>query len=207
MKEQIFDHLASALNIYTSNDYREVLISAKKDFFKITGNINEEDEDYDLRMHSFNDWYLLQYCLPDVYRTPISDYIFSQNIDPSVAEMLLSFNHSIFEFTGDKRNGAAVFKNLKDDKKMKVKDKTVAPMFVKGDVFLARFFEFSKEVVFMPGVCVIPREVKAKILKELKKIEQMQSKRDEQSLLLKIEYLKTKSRRYSHLALDKVFSF
>ena len=63
MKEQIFDHLGKALKIYTDNEYRDILIEAKHDFFKITGNLNEDDEDYDLRMHSFNDWYLMQYCL------------------------------------------------------------------------------------------------------------------------------------------------
>ena len=207
MEREIFGHLSKALKAYTSNEFRDSLISAKKDFFKITGNLNEEDEDYDLRMHSFNDWYLMQYCLEDVCRTPISDYILSNNINESVAKVLLDHKHSLFQFTGDKRNGAAIFRDLKAEKKMMVKDKTIAPMFVKGDIFLARYFENEGDVLFMRGVCVIPRQVKSIVLKELKKVHLAQSKRDEQSLMLKIEYLKTKSLRYSHIALDKVFSF
>ena len=207
MKDQIFEHLNAALKIYTDNEYRDVLIGAKQDFFKITGNLNDDDEDYELRMHSFNDWYLMQCSLPEVHRTPISDYIFSHNLDDEIAQILLSFRHSLFQYTGEKRNGAAIFRNLKDEKKMIVRDKKVAPMFVKGDVFLARYFDLKSEIIFMLGVCVIPTVVKARVIKELKKIEQLRSKRDEQSLMLKIEYLKTKSLRYSHLALEKIFSF
>ena len=207
MKEQIFDHLSKALKIYTDNDYRDELISAKQDFFKITGNLNDDDEDYDLRMHSFNDWYLMQYTLSSVKRTPISDYIFSQNIDEKLAKILLGHKHSLFQYTGEKRNGAAVFRNLRDELNMMVKDKKIAPMFVKGDIFLARYLTLPDEIVFLPGLCVIPREVKSSLVKELARMKQRQSKRDEQSLMLKIEYLKTKSLRYSHLALGKIFSF
>jgi len=207
MREQIFDHLSKALKIYTDNDFRDELISAKSDFFKITGNLNEDDDDYDLRMHSFNDWYLMQYILSDVKRSPISDYIFSQNVDENIATVLLGHKRSLFQYTGEKRNGAAVFRNLRDEKNMMVKDKTIAPMFVKGDIFLARYFQLADEIIFMPGLCVIPQEVKSPVVKELVKMKQKQSKRDEQSLMLKIEYLKTKSLRYSHLALEKIFSF
>jgi hypothetical protein len=207
MKDQIFNHLNSALKIYTRDEYRDALISAKHDFFKITGNLNDDDEDYDLRMHSFNDWYLMQFCLLGQKRTPIADYIFSQDIEESVATVLLNYKHSLFQFTGEKRNGAAIFRNLCDDKNMTVKDKSIAPMFVKGDIFLARYFELSGEVIFMSGLCVIPREVKAPVVRELLKMKGRNSKRDEQSLMLRIEYLKTKSLRYSHLALNKIFSF
>ena len=73
--------------------------------------------------------------------------------------------------------------------------------------YASLFFTLEEEIAFMPGLCVIPREVKGSIVKELFKMRKRQSKRDEQSLMLKIEYLKTKSLRYSHLALEKIFSF
>ena len=203
----LLDHLDNALNIYTCEQYRETLIEAKQDFFKITGNLNDDDDDYDLRMHSFNDWYLTQFCLPIEKRTPMADYVFREDVPEEVAKVLINSKQSLFQFTGDKRNGAALFRNLKLDKSLVVKDKTIAPMFVKGDLFLARYFDLPDQVVFLPGVCVLPREVKAPICKEVKKVGHSNSKRDEQNLLLKIEYLKTKSKRYSHLALDKIFTF
>ena len=45
MIDQIFSHLDSALKAYTDNEYRDVLINANKDFFKITGNLNDDDDD------------------------------------------------------------------------------------------------------------------------------------------------------------------
>ena len=207
MKNSLVEHLEKALTIYTSNEYRDILIDAKKDFFKITGNVNEDDEDYDLRMHSFNDWYLTQYCLPTVMRTPINDYVFSKNVEEDLAKTLIEFQHSVFQYTGEKRGGAAIFKNLKTDKTLKVHDKNVAPIFVKGDVFIGRYFNYLNEIFFMPGVCVIPQEVKVPVIRQIKKVGLTNSKRDEQNLLLKLEYLKTKSKRYSHLAIDKIFSF
>ena len=44
----LLEHLDNALNIYTGEQYRETLIEAKQDFFKITGNLNDDDDDYDL---------------------------------------------------------------------------------------------------------------------------------------------------------------
>ena len=42
-------------------------------------------------------------------------------------------------------------------KNMMVKDKSIAPMFVKGDIFLARYFKLDEEIAFVPGLCVPSR--------------------------------------------------
>ena len=55
-------------------------------------------------------------------------------------------------------------------------------MFVKGDIFLARYFELKGEVIYAWSLRY-SNGSKNKGFKELKKIEQFNSKRDEQSLI------------------------
>ena len=94
-------------------------------------------------MHSFNDWYLTQFCLPDVKERQWQTMYLVKMFHEDIAKVLINSKQSLFQFTGDKRNGAALFRNLKLDKSLVVKDKTIAPMFVKGDIFLARYFDLK----------------------------------------------------------------
>ena len=75
MKKEIQIHLEKALDIYSGATFLPSLIEAKDTFFRVTGNLNEEDEDYESRMNSFNDWYLTNYTLSNVRRTPLKDYV------------------------------------------------------------------------------------------------------------------------------------
>lgn len=58
---EIFKELERALMQYTSGNHYDDLLKAKEIYFSLTGKINEDDEDYELRMNSFNEWYLFHY--------------------------------------------------------------------------------------------------------------------------------------------------
>ncbi|MCR9206212.1 MAG: hypothetical protein NXH75_16640, partial [Halobacteriovoraceae bacterium] len=61
MHESLRYLLEKVLTYYSTGDYYQSLLKAKEDYFIKTGKAFEEDEDYESRMASFNDWYVLQY--------------------------------------------------------------------------------------------------------------------------------------------------
>ena len=49
------------LQIYTKNAFYEDLKKARDLYITKTGKIDEETDEYESRMNSFNDWYLFNY--------------------------------------------------------------------------------------------------------------------------------------------------
>ena len=60
----IQDEFDKILDFYTSEKYYEELKAAKEAFVNRTGKIDEESDEYESRMNSFNHWYIFDY---DVY--------------------------------------------------------------------------------------------------------------------------------------------
>ena len=48
MKNEIKSHLDRMLTHYTSGRYYERLLEAKDEYFDLTGQVNEDDEDFDM---------------------------------------------------------------------------------------------------------------------------------------------------------------
>ena len=61
MIENLKIHLDNALREYTSGKHYQTLLQAREQYFSMTGEIFDDDDDYDARMNGFNDWYLLQF--------------------------------------------------------------------------------------------------------------------------------------------------
>ena len=69
--EVIKGHMEKALIEFSKDDHLETLLEAKREYFSLTGQANEDDEDFESRMNSFNDWYILQFVSNKRTRTKI----------------------------------------------------------------------------------------------------------------------------------------
>ena len=208
MKKEIQIHLEKALDIYSGATFLPSLIEAKDTFFRVTGNLNEEDEDYESRMNSFNDWYLTNYTLSNVRRTPLKDYVLKSEISEDVGHGLLNLEYSLYEFVGQKSEDLFIFHDLMKKKKIQLSgSEGGVPAILKGDLFTGRVVEAVNLNYFLPGICVLPKEIKGNLQDALKRVLKKGSTREIVGFLLKLEYLKTKSKRYGHLPLNKIFQF
>ena len=207
MKKEIEIHLEKALSRYSDSDFLPSLIEAKNEFFKKTGNLNEEDEDYESRMNCFNDWYLSNYILTSVQRTPLKDYVLKTEMSEEIGHGLLNLEYSLFEFVGQKGNKLFTFQDLLKGKTIQVSKTDGFPAILQGDLFTGRVVKAVNGNYFLPGVCVLPKEVKRSLQNAAKKVMKKGSYQEISSFLLKLEYLKTKSIRYGHLPLEQIFQF
>ena len=207
MKEELKIHLEKALTHYTSGLYYERLIEARNEYFNLTGQVNEDDEDYELRMKSFNDWYIFQFVSISSETTAINDYIFENSLEKSLGDCLVKINYSLFEFCGKTFRGHSSFKDVLHNFKFNLSKEGNLPGLLKDDIFIGRSLNFHDNYYLLPGLCILPKEVKNKLKKESKRIRKLQDLKKETEFLLKVESLKTKWVRYGHIKPDKIFSF
>ena len=96
MNTTLQEHFLKALDIYTQGDHYDTLLEAKKEYFTITGQANDDDDDFEARMNSFNEWYVLQFISKRGTRTVISDYLINNQVDDQLAKSLSNVNYSLY---------------------------------------------------------------------------------------------------------------
>lgn len=205
--EEIKDHLKKVFAEYTGQAYYGRLITAKNVYFELTGSINEDEDDYEAKMNCFNDWYIFEYIAENRSGPFILDYIENNGLSGDVSEALTTVNYSLFEFTGENLKKQFVINDLFHGKKY--------PLFlghhrfglVKGDLFLGRILKFRNENLLLHGVSILPKEAKSALVKEAKKVKKFGSLDLKREFLVKVEQLKTKWRRYGHVAPARIFVF
>ncbi len=197
-----------ALAEYSSGDHYKDLLEAKNYYFSITGQATEEDDDFELRMSAFNDWYILQYH-KDTTLPKILEFLELMSAEDKVKELFKNINHSLFEYCGLSFKKRHVFKDYIHDRKIKLDDENARVSFVKGDLFIGRMMMNNEESAsfLFGGMCFFPTEVKSVLKKEAKKVRQMKSPKEETKFLLKLEALKTKWQRFGHVDPTKIFLF
>ncbi len=192
---------------YTRGHHLESLIEAKKEYFELTGTLTEEDDEYESRMNAFNDWYLFQYLSKRKTKTVVKDFLEKNQIEDKVAKSLLSVNHSLFEFKKINFFKRIVLEDVLHGKTITLPKDGLTIGIVKGDMFTGRLLNFESNYYLLKGVCIYPESVKNILRKESKKIRKLKDPNQEHSFLLKLEQLKTKSLRYGHIDMTKIFVF
>ena len=206
MLADLQEHLNKILSTYSEGKYYDQVVEAKKKYFELTGLTNEEDDDYEVRMRSFSDWFIMQYPL-EGDSTALSLYLNSNEVESELRDALSEFRYSIFEFSGKSLGGKLVVKDLLLDEKLIFTDNSsVIPVF-KGDLFIGRLLKTGEDYHLMSGICLFPNEGKSLIKKQVKKVRKLAKPENNNDFLLQLENLKTKWQRFGHVDASKIFIF
>lgn len=199
-------HIEKIMENYTSGDKYELLKGAKEYYIEATGKIDDETDEYESRMSSFNDWYIFNYRREDGRRV-IDDYINDFKIDDELAKAFHNVNYSLFSFTKYNFKKQMVLKDILHDEKYVINKDQKNIGLVPEDLFVGRVVTYNKENFVLRGMCTLPGNVLSKLKKESRKIRKLNSESSEEAFLLKLEQLKTKSLQYSHLDVNQIFVF
>ena len=196
------------LSHYSRGIYLPLLLKAKKAFFDLTGQINEDDEDFEMRMSSFNDWYLTRFTCEELPSTILKDYL-SKNmlIDPFIKDALESIHFSLFRYVKISWRKQIVLKDLISKKSVNLSKNHKPINFVAKEIFSGRTITYQGEIYLLPGLCLFPNEALGPIEKQSKKVRKLNNETETYQFLLSLESLKTKYIRYGHIDPKKIFSF
>ncbi len=207
--EEIENSIDKILSQFSTGDFYQSLSEAKKEYFKLTGQVTEEDDEYESRMNCFNNWYLFQRHDEDG-RTIIDNFenfLGSEKIDELLIDSLKNVHHSLFEFSKVSFRKNIVLKDILHDKKIILAKEQSSIGLLEGDLFTGRTIEYKEQTYLLRGVCDLPTSVKSVLKKQCKKIRKYNNEKEEISFLLELESLKTKYLRYSHIEPSRIFTF
>ncbi|MCM2350632.1 MAG: hypothetical protein NDI69_11485 [Bacteriovoracaceae bacterium] len=206
MLDVVHEYLDKVLSLYTQGDYFSDLKEAKDNYFSITGKLDEDKDEFESRMNSFNDWYVFQYRQKDGSKV-IEEYIRNHDVEEELAQALLNVNHSLFEFTKTTFGKQVVLSDILHDEKVVLKKDHPTISLVKGDIFIGRVIKYKGENYLLRGICTLPQSVKSTLKKQSKKMRKLNNFDEELTFLLQLEALKTKAMHYSHIDPAKIFIF
>lgn len=206
MLDVVNDHLDKVLNLYTQGQFFDDLKAAKEKYFSLTGKLDEDKDEFESRMNSFNDWYIFQYRHNDGSKV-IEEYVRNNQMDQEIAQSLLNVNHSLFEFTISSFRKQIVLKDMLHDEKIVLKKDHPTISLMEGDIFTGRVIKYKGESYLLKGVCTLPQGVKSLLKKQSKKIRKLNNFEEELKFLLTLEQLKTKAMHFSHIDPTKIFIF
>lgn len=198
--------LNDAVEKFSSREYLEEMLKAKKEYFELVGKISDEDDDFESRMNAFNYWYISQRNAEEK-GSLLNTYLEKNQIVEEKAKILKELNHSLFEYRGLSFTKKHVFYDILHDIKFSISDKEFNFQLIKDDIFTARSIVDNGSNVLLDDISILPSEIRPILVKECKKVRKLKDKKRDLQFLMKVENLKTKWKRYGHLDAKKIFKF
>ncbi len=194
---------------FTGGDYVQEVTEAKREFFEQAGIVDEDSSQFEVRMAQFLDWYIFSRELSREHLTPIQ-YVLDRppfTVPPELQadfEAMANLRHSLFEFLKIKGSDITI-RDLFDGKKLVLKESAVTAGFNQDEVFEARVFAGKSTFTFSKGFCFHPPEARGFILKEIKKIKNL-DKSQKEALILRLLKMRYKYEQYRHIRLEFIYT-
>lgn len=187
------------------------LLLAKGDYFKLTGEVFEDDKAFEARMASFLDWYLFDRPNPANSKTPAQEFFEAQQQHSSVeqANAFRSFTetlHGLFEVR-KLGKGVVRMREVFSGKDHDVTERRQLAGLEKGDILEARLVPFGGHLVFSPAFCFHPRQVTKLIWKEVKRRKKKAPELPAKDLIWDCARRAIKAERYRQIAVEKIYDF
>ncbi len=206
MNPELQKYFDTVLKEYSSKEHSERIVDAKRKYFKLTGTVYEEDEEYEARMNSFNDWYIFHYLSSEFPSTIINNYLKEHKLEPALVDAFKSINYSLFEVGGSFPN-KILLKDWLHNNTYSLADRSNDIGCVAKDIFVGRVLEYQGKFYLLGGICILPPQAKSILKKYARKLSKHQDPNKEMNFLQRLEYLKIKWLRYRHVEVDKIFVF
>lgn len=197
------------LTHFVSEQFKDELALAKKEFFENAGTLDEHSEHFESRMAQFYDWYFFTRELKGYGHTPLEACVMARELRFSDQELkdlevLKSNRHSIFEFSKIK-NGDVYIKDLLANKKLVVKESPYVFGFDPDELFEVRLIPYGDSFVFTRGFCFHPESAKKFILSEVKR-HRKDPDLNPDEMMLRLIKMRYKFEQYKHVKPEMIYS-
>jgi hypothetical protein len=187
------------------------LIEAKAEYFRLTGEVFEDDKIFELRMASFLDYYLYDRVSPLTSKTPAAE-LYEQRLKtaaPEEANAFRSFTetvHGLFEVR-KLGKGLIRLRELFSGKDFDVTERRNIAGLESGDIIEARLIPFGGHLLFSAAFCYHPREAVKSIKGEVKRRKKKQPDAPAKELVWDCARRALKVERYRQIAVEKLYDF
>lgn len=195
----------------STEEKKQDLLAAKAEYLKLTGEVFEDDKQFEMRMASFLDFYLFDRPAPPSQKTPAASFYELELGNGSMerANAFRSFTetvHGLFEVR-KLGKGMVRLRELSAAKDYEVTERRQVAGLEKGDILEARLIPFGGHLMFSLAFCCHPKAAFKAILKELKRRKKKEPERDPKELIYECAKMSLKADRYRQIAVEKIYDF
>ena len=201
------------MQFFSDGSYKDEAISAKDEFCRFAGVMDEMAADYEMKFNQFADWYLFTRPLSENGITPVRLQAQANPLKASDEDLpfytnLANSRHSLFLYLKTSKNDLHV-KDLFSNYKLVIKDSPVLHGFEKDSPFEGRLIPLNDSFMFSNCFCFHPTESKKYIQAQIKVVNKMHDTEQEsarEALIMKLFQMKYKYERYRHVAITEVYN-
>lgn len=197
------------LKEFSTGIYRDEIINAKLEYFRLSGVVHDDSVLYNERIHCFLDWYIFDRDLSNEDISPVRLFYrkYRAYLEPEDLDLLESFTksiHSLFLLKTLNRKNLYV-KDLFTTKRYMVMDISLSNFVKKGDIFEGRLIPFKGRYVFLKGFCFHPPETRNFIISEISKVNNLEYVQ-RVSLIMRLAMMRVKVEEYPHLEIKNIYT-
>ena len=186
------------------------VLAAKADYFRLTGEVFEDDRTFEMRMACFLDYYVFDHRPAGAGQTAAEMFhaakLKSGAPEAALVEAFTRTVHGLFEVR-KLGPGYVRLRELFSGVDRDVTERRTLAGLQKGDVLEARLIPLQDGLVFSPAFCFHPREAVKAIKREVKRRKKKQPERSPKELLWEAAKRAMKVDRYRQIAVDKIYDF
>ena len=202
--------LDSLFALASSEERKPDVLAAKAEYFRLTGEVFEDDRTFEMRMACFLDYYVFDYRSATSGRTAAEEFYAAKRAagapEASALEAFTKTVHGLFEVR-KLGPGFVRLRELFTGVDHDVTERRTVAGLQKGDVFEARLIPLEGGLVFSPAFCFHPREAVKSIKREVKRRKKKEPDRPAVELVWEAAKRAMKVDRYRQIAVDKIYDF
>lgn len=195
------------LTYYSEKDGGRILHAAKDRYFQITGTVDHDTQDFEHKMKSFTEWFVLHY-------TPIRSgekiyqmYAKEREIEEHLLNLFNKIIFSLFDPIGKNIRGQEVLLDCITQEKFVLSPHQDPFMIVKGELFSGRTIVMPTGCMVLKGIVPLPLEVRSMVEKQAIQVSKKAVDMTEDEFLLSLEGMRYRCMQYQHLDPTNVFKF
>lgn len=191
-----------------------LLLAARQDHFARYGEPHEEDQSFERRMNGMLEAYLFDFRPAPGAPTALERFLTAQAVALGPEET------AAFRALGANRHGLYEVRKLEDGcirvrdaftgEELDVTERRQVAGLAKGDLLEARLMPFDGKLWFSGAFLYQPREARARILAEVKRLKKAAGKHgrpDVEGLLATLSRMAFKLERYRNVRLESIYDF
>lgn len=204
-------YLDRLIEFGSTEERKEDLLAAKAEYFRLAGEVHEDDKSFDLRMAAFLDWYLFDRVAPTTGRTPAAEFceVHGAELSPEEQGIFRGFTetrHGLFEVRKIGK-GIIRLRDLETAKDHDVTERRQVAGLEKGDVIEARLIPVAGHLLFSAAFVWHPKEGTKAIFKEIKRRKKKEPDRPFKDIVWDTSRMALKVDRYRQIPIERIYDF
>ena len=217
--------------LVSDGDALREMASLRSTYEQLTGKIDEDHEEYELRMRSFNEWFLFESVSTKCGMPFMLQFLNSlekplpgpggERLGKAFRELQVNYPevslekiknlfsnvcYSIFDCHKKTFGRHLVLKDLIMGKRYGILPENLPFDILSNEFFAGRIIDLGDEAFIFKGMRWLPPQIKPLVMKKVKKIRQLGNPSAEKKFVFKLELAKTKSIHFRHVNPVKIFS-